>query len=508
MGRSFLHTLLLFTSITYLPLRSREVQVDEQGTRTPKCRMGAAHKKDASRSDAFGTIMEIYYVAAKNAAPWFVTDPMALVSQRIDVEWLTRTGGTRYFAGTVTKYDSVTGQHTVEFDDGDKRNYILAEQTIRVRRPGGTAVDTFTAESHRRYLNLKKTADRLTRLRAERQEAEELQMARLSAAEDAFNNLIINLTGAADPMEVQDVKVDADCVFEIDMLFRSRGNPGLDPNNDATKLRAVVANREGKISRESWRQFCIDWFGSGKNLVDYMDFITLADELGVDQTEQEERNQEIAKPSPRAGLARTESMELADELGVDQAAARLIIDDSVRVVEQEAAARAEAERRSRQEAEEQRQRFFAGEIVEAQFPGKPGFSRAEITAVNDNGTYRVRFPALSSNACLEKSFIRRPVSTSMQLADELGVERRSRQEAAARAEGERRFRQGAEERRPHENRYPSHKQVSSTNPPRALGAGPRRGRTVPPGPQFTRSGPAHEHDIRILASAFASFSPE
>ena len=39
------------------------------------------------------------------------------------------------------------------------------------------------------------------------------------------------------------------------------------------------------------------------------------------------------------------------------------------------------------------------------------------------------------------------------------------------------------DRRPQENRCPSHKQIFSTNPPRALGAG-RRGRKVPPVPQL------------------------
>ena len=112
-----------------------------------------------AKLDELAAAVQAALVAANNAAAWFVMDPQGLVGERIEVLWKWWNGGVpTYFTGTVTEYDSVDGTHRVEYDDGDVRTYILTDQAIRVPRPDGKAIDTFTKESHEEYFEFKKNA--------------------------------------------------------------------------------------------------------------------------------------------------------------------------------------------------------------------------------------------------------------------------------------------------------------------------------------------------------------
>ena len=51
---------------------------------------------------------------------------VALVGRRLKVKWAKE----KYYSGTVTSYDPMTGKHRVTYDDGDIRAYCLAKKTI------------------------------------------------------------------------------------------------------------------------------------------------------------------------------------------------------------------------------------------------------------------------------------------------------------------------------------------------------------------------------------------
>ena len=51
---------------------------------------------------------------------------MASVGRRLKVKWAKE----KYYSGTVTSYDPMTGKHQVTYDDGDIRTYCLAKKTI------------------------------------------------------------------------------------------------------------------------------------------------------------------------------------------------------------------------------------------------------------------------------------------------------------------------------------------------------------------------------------------
>ena len=53
-------------------------------------------------------------------------DPSGWVGRRLRVRWKCGT----YYAGHVTAYDPNTGKHTVTYDDGDVRDYRLAQKSF------------------------------------------------------------------------------------------------------------------------------------------------------------------------------------------------------------------------------------------------------------------------------------------------------------------------------------------------------------------------------------------
>ena len=52
--------------------------------------------------------------------------PLILIGKRIKVKW----SKGKYYTGTVTSFDRLTGKHCVSYDDGDIKEYILAKKTF------------------------------------------------------------------------------------------------------------------------------------------------------------------------------------------------------------------------------------------------------------------------------------------------------------------------------------------------------------------------------------------
>lgn len=49
-----------------------------------------------------------------------------LVGRRLRVRW----SKGKFYSGIISKYDETTGKHTIEYDDGDIREYKLSKKTI------------------------------------------------------------------------------------------------------------------------------------------------------------------------------------------------------------------------------------------------------------------------------------------------------------------------------------------------------------------------------------------
>jgi hypothetical protein len=54
------------------------------------------------------------------------SDPSSFVGRRLKVRW----SKGKFYGGKITKYDKESGKHTVEYDDGDCKEYILSKKTI------------------------------------------------------------------------------------------------------------------------------------------------------------------------------------------------------------------------------------------------------------------------------------------------------------------------------------------------------------------------------------------
>ena len=54
------------------------------------------------------------------------SNPFNLVGRRLRVKWAKG----KFYAGKITNYNKETGKHTVEYDDGDVKEYVLSKKTI------------------------------------------------------------------------------------------------------------------------------------------------------------------------------------------------------------------------------------------------------------------------------------------------------------------------------------------------------------------------------------------
>jgi hypothetical protein len=52
-------------------------------------------------------------------------DPREIVGRRIQIQW----GAQEWYPGVVSGFDPHTGLHHLRYDDGDERDYRLAEKT-------------------------------------------------------------------------------------------------------------------------------------------------------------------------------------------------------------------------------------------------------------------------------------------------------------------------------------------------------------------------------------------
>ena len=68
-----------------------------------------------------------------------VSNGYHLVGRRISVRWKGRDGKPEFYEGEVRGYSSVTGKHHVQYDDGDERDYTLAQKCWKLLGAGAEA---------------------------------------------------------------------------------------------------------------------------------------------------------------------------------------------------------------------------------------------------------------------------------------------------------------------------------------------------------------------------------
>lgn len=74
--------------------------------------------------EATKALMEELHESIQASAP---PPPEELVGRRLHVRWNKK----KFYAGIVSAYDATTGKHTIRYDDGDVREYVLHKKTIR-----------------------------------------------------------------------------------------------------------------------------------------------------------------------------------------------------------------------------------------------------------------------------------------------------------------------------------------------------------------------------------------
>jgi hypothetical protein len=70
--------------------------------------------------------------------PFNATKVRGLVGKSVMVLWRDQSGKDTFYQGRVTKYDSVSDKHTVEYTDGDVKSYDMSRKTFRILDEGFT----------------------------------------------------------------------------------------------------------------------------------------------------------------------------------------------------------------------------------------------------------------------------------------------------------------------------------------------------------------------------------